>query len=160
MCTGLELAAAGFTAGSMIFQGMQQNELAKTNAEMAKRQGAADQDAAVAQAEKIRRAAKAQAGQANAALAASGVSVGEGTAVRINEEIYRASEEDAYSTLLTGARRQRAGDEEASLLRRQGRAAMVGSFFGAGGSVLSTGARSEGWKSTRAPIVERSSYAD
>lgn len=158
MCTGFEIAALAMAAGSAIYAGTQQEKAADVNAEIAHRQGEADKDAATAQAEKIRNAARRQAGEANAALAASGVAIGEGTALRINEDIYRTSEEDAYSVLLTGNRRQRSANDEAGVLRGQGDAAMTGGLINAGASVLSTGARSNGWKS-KAPIVERSSFA-
>lgn len=156
MCTGLELLAMAAAAGSAIYSGQMQQDAANTNAEIAHRQGEQEKDAAVAQAEKIRKAARLQAGEANAALAASGVAVGEGTALRINEDIYQTSEEDAYSVLLTGNRRQRSANDESSALRAQGDAAATGGYINAGASVLSIGARSSGWKSTsKAPIVER-----
>lgn len=160
---GLEammVATTMISAGGAIYSGIQQDKAAKANAELLRRHGEADKDAAVAQAEKIRKAARYQAGQANAALAASGVDVGAGTALRINEDIYQNSEGDAYSALLTGTRRQRAASDEGAILRHQGRAAKIGGFLQAGGSVLSMGARASGWKAAAAaPIVERSSYA-
>ncbi len=152
MCTGLEialLASAAVSAGGAVYSGVQQKEAADTNAELARRQGDQEKDAAVAQAEKIRKAARAQAGQANAALAASGVAIGEGTAVRINEQIYRDSEDDAYSTLLTGTRRQQSGNDQAGILINQGNAAMTSGTINAGASVLSAGASYGKWKSTQ-----------
>jgi hypothetical protein len=145
-------------AGSAIYAGAQQEKAADTNAELARRQGDQDADAAVSQAEKIRKAARSQAGEANAAMAASGVAIGEGTAVRINEDIYKNSEDDAYSVLLTGTRRRQSANDQAGILNAQGNAAMTAGLINAGSSVLSMGARSGGWKS-KAPIVERSSYA-
>ena len=145
----LMIMAAVASAGGSIYSGMQQQQAADTNAELSRRQGAQEKDAAVAQAEKIRKAARAQAGQANAALAASGVAIGEGTAVRINEQIYRDSEDDAYSTLLTGTRRQQSSNDQAGILTSQGNAAMTGGMINAGASVLSTGASYGKWKSTQ-----------
>ncbi|HWK72180.1 MAG TPA: hypothetical protein VNS29_15205 [Burkholderiaceae bacterium] len=138
MCTGLEVALIGMATSAVgtVYSGIQQNQTAKANAELARREGEQQRDAAVAQAEKIRKAARAQAGAANAALAASGVATGEGTPVRINEQIMRDSESDAYSTLLTGQRRQQTAEAEAGILRSQGSAALTGSLLSAGASSL------------------------
>jgi len=144
----LMIAATAVTAGSSIMQGMQAKETADANAELARRQGAADQDAAVAQAEKIRKAGQQQAGQANAALAASGVSIGSGTPVLIDEQIYRDSESDAMNTILTGTRQQRSANDQAALLESQGQNAQTAGFLNAGASVLAGGAKvGKGWTS-------------
>lgn len=155
--TMMMIAMAAAAAGS-VYAGAQSEKAADQNAELARRQGDQEADAAVSQAEKIRKAAKAQAGEANAAMAASGVAIGEGTALRINEDIYKSSEDDAYSVLLTGSRRQGSANDEAGILNAQGNAAMTGGLINAGATVLSMGAKSSGWKS-KAPIVERSTYA-
>lgn len=153
----LALIAAGTAAAGTLYSGMQQHEAANTNAELARRQGEADKDAAVAQAERIRKATQRQVGEANAALAASGVSIGEGTPVRINEEIYKSGEDDAYSVLLTGTRRQRNASAEASIMRSQGSAALTGSLLSAGATLAAAGSK---WKSpAKAPIVDRSTFA-
>lgn len=141
--------STAMTAGGALYQGMQQQDAADTNAELARRQGNQEADAALAQAEKIRKAARQQAGQARAALATSGVSVGEGTAVRINEQIYQDAESDAYSTLLTGARRKQAANDEAAIYRQQGSNAMTAGLINAGSSVLAGGARIGQWRETR-----------
>lgn len=143
----LTMIAAGVSAGGTILSAVQANETAETNAELARRQGEADKDAAVAQAEKIRKAARQQVGQANAAMAASGVSLGEGTPVRINEQIYRDSEEDAYNTILTGTRRQRSANDEAAIMRSQGSNALVGGMINAGSTVLAGAAKAAKWRS-------------
>lgn len=145
----LMIMAVAASAGSAIYSGVQQQNVADTNAELSRRQGVQDADAAVAQAEKIRKAGAAQAARANAALAASGVSVGEGTPVRINEEIYKSSEEDAYSTLLTGARRRQSANDQAGMLQSQGSAAMTGGLISAGASVLSGAASYGKWQTSQ-----------
>jgi hypothetical protein len=136
------------SAAGAIYAGSQTAQAADDNAELARRQGAQEKDAAVAQAEKIRKAARAQAGAANASLAASGVAIGDGTPVRINEQIYKDSEDDAYSTLLTGTRRQNSANDQAGIMNSQGNAAMVGGLINAGTSVLSAGANYSKWKAT------------
>lgn len=113
---GTVLGAAGSIA-----QGNQQRDLAEAQAEQAERQAAQERDAAVASAERIRRAGRRQSKEADAAYASSGVSVGVGTPVVVNEAINRDAEEDAYMTILTGKRRGRTLDEEAELHRRAGK---------------------------------------
>lgn len=144
----LLIIGAVASAGGAIYSGIQSKQAADNNAELARRQGAQEKDAAVAQAEKIRKAARAQAGAANASLAASGVAIGEGTPIRINEQIYKDSEDDAYSTLLTGTRRQNSANDQASILNSQGNAAMTSGLINAGTSVLSIGANYSKWKAT------------
>lgn len=152
MCTGIEIAMIASTAVSTVgavYSGMQQKDIADDNAELARRQGEADKDAAIAQAGKIRKATRQQAGQATAALASSGVSVGEGTALRINEQIYRDSEEDAYNTILTGTRRQATSNAEAGILRQEGRNAQTAGLINAGSSVLAGGAKVGQWRASQ-----------
>lgn len=140
------IAAAVTAAGASIYSGVQQKKAMDANAELARREGNQEADAAVAQAEKIRRAGRAAASQANAAMAASGVAIGEGTALRINEQIYKDSEDDAFSTLLTGVRRQRSANDQAGLMEYEGRSARTAGFLNAGASLLSAGSSYGKWK--------------
>lgn len=142
-------ALAGGTilqAGSSIVQGQQQQEMYDAQAKIAERQAAQEADAAVAQAEKFRKAGKRQAAAADAAYAASGVSVGVGTPVRVNESIQRDAEEDAYMSILTGQRRLQAGQEEAALNRRAGKNAMRAGYMGAATSILQGAATYGMWR--------------
>lgn len=149
LLTYAAVASTVVAAGSAIYTGVQASNAADTNAELARRQGVQDADAAVAQADKIRKAARAQAGAANAALAASGVSVGDGTPIRINEQIYQDSEQDAYNTLLTGSRAQRTANNQANVITAQGNSAMVSGALNAGSSLLAGGANYAKWKTTQ-----------
>jgi hypothetical protein len=72
-------------------------------------------DEANQQAERIRRAAKSQIGAANAALAASGVKLGEGTPLEIAASINEDAELDAISYLLSGQRESERLTEQARL---------------------------------------------
>ena len=153
MCSGVEIAmiaSAVVGTGTAIYSGQVQKETAEVNAELQRREGDAARDAAVAQAEKIRKAGAAQASQANAALAASGVAVGEGTPLRINENIYQNAEDDAYSTLLTGKRQQQAANDSAGMLEYQGNAAQTVGYLNAASTVLSTAASYGQWKTSQA----------
>lgn len=129
-----------------LYQADTAQNTADANAELARREGAAEKDAAVAQAEKIRRAGRAQAAAANASLAASGVAIGEGTALRINEQIYQDSESDAYTTLLTGTRRQSTLESQAMISEAEGRGAKTAGYLNGASSLLSTGANYGKWK--------------
>lgn len=145
--TALLAASVAISAGSAIMQGQQAKKTADVNAELQRREGEADKDAAVAQAEKIRKAQRYAIGSANAANAASGVAIGEGSALRINEQIYQDSESDAYSTILTGTRRQRTANDQAMITQAQGRNAQTAGYINAGASILSGGAQiAKGWK--------------
>ena len=146
----LMLMAAGAQMAGQVMQGQQQQEMANAQAQQALNEGAYRADAAKAQAEKIRRAGKAQSGEAKAALAASGVKLGEGTALEVQKSITQGAEEDALSALLSGKRAQSAAQEEASMLGQAGENAVTNSYFAAAGTALSAGgtyARG-GWKST------------
>ncbi len=151
MCTGVEIAmlasAAVGTVGT-IYSGMQQAAAADDQAQIAENNAAYEADAAKQHAEKIRRMAKAQRGEANAALAASGVKLGEGTPLAIQKDIIQKSEEDALSAMLTGSRALKSGSDQADMLRASGNAAMTGAFVSAGSTVLSAGANytSGKWK--------------
>lgn len=146
MCTGVEIAmlsAATFSTVGTIYSGIQQAEAADNQAQIAENNAAYEADANKQQAEKIRRMARAQRGEANAALAASGVKLGEGTALEVQKDITKRSEEDALSAMLTGSRALKSGSDQADMLRASGNAAMVGSAV----SVLATGANAYGnWK--------------
>lgn len=149
MCTGAEFAmlatAAVGTAGS-IYNGMQQAAAAEDQAQIAENNAAYEADANKQHAEKIRRMAKAQRGEANAALAASGVKLGEGTPMAIQKDIIQKSEEDALSAMLTGSRALKSGSDQADMLRASGEAASTSGYI----TALSTGATAYGnWKTLR-----------
>lgn len=122
---------------------------AEGQAELERRQGENEKDAAVAQAEKIRKAGRAAAASANASLAASGVAIGEGTALRINEQIYQDSESDAYTTLLTGVRRQRTNENQALMSQADGKGAKTAGYLNATSSLLSSGSSYGKWTASQ-----------
>lgn len=150
---GIEtIALTALAAGSVmqaagaVQQGNQQRELANQQAAQLDLQAAQERDAAVAQAERIRRAGRRQQSAADAAFAASGVSVGTGTPVRVNEQIGLDAETDAYMEILTGERRGRTLDQEARATRRAGRNAQQAGYMQAGTSLLSSAANYGMWR--------------
>ena len=98
-----------------------------------------------------RKMARIQAGQANAALAASGVEVGEGSAVNINEEIYGNAEEDAVMTILNGENAKKRGYVDASNTALYGQQQRNAANSQAFGTVLGAAAQGASmWKSSAA----------
>lgn len=143
MCTGTTFAlyamaaAATVSAASSIHQGSQQNAWHKYQASQADADAKAEKSAAEVHAEKIRKMARRQAGEATAALAASGVDVGEGTSLNINKEIYADAEEDALMTIFGGADRALRGRAEAAGHRIKGRQAQQAGNVEAASTILS-----------------------
>lgn len=161
MCFGPELIAvlgAASTAVSVIGavrQGNAQADAYEYQADAARVEAANERDAAKDQADKIRKLARLQTGEAKTALAASGVAVDEGTAVLIDQDIRDRGEQDAFTELLNGNRKARtlegqAGmyDSSASNARSAGRMNAAGNLFSGAASVAS------GWKK---PVNQTSS---
>lgn len=141
--TAAMIAMAAGTAVSVmgqIEQGKSQKEMYNAQAQQALNEGAYAADAAKAQAEKIRKAGRAQQGEAKAALAASGVKLGEGTPLEVQKSITQNVEEDALSVLIGGKRATDSAQQEAQMLGKAGDNAVKNSYYGAAGTVLQAGA--------------------
>jgi hypothetical protein len=157
------IASTAVGAGTAIYSGIQASNTADANAEQARREADATQVAAMTQAEKIRRAGRSQVSEANAALAASGVSIGEGTPVMIGQKITENAELDAYATILSGKRKATTLNDQAAIGTWQGQASKTAGFVNAGASLLGGVAKSQkGWVggTTGAQIVDRSSWGE
>lgn len=158
--TALLIVAAAGTAASaygQIQQGKEADRAAIAQGQQLSEQAGQEEDAAAAQAERIRKAARSQVGEARAALSASGVSSDEGSALKIQEDIIKDSESDALATILTGQRRGSTLSDNAVNARRQGAAAKRAGQIGAVGTVLSSAGsygRASGWKGgTGSPVT-------
>jgi hypothetical protein len=138
----------GVSVLGQLQQGQQQKEMYNAQAQATINDAAYRSDAATAQAEKIRKAGKAQVGEANAALAASGVKLGQGSALEVKKSIIQNSEEDALSAILSGKRITQTANQEASMMARAGDNAQSNALMGAAGTALSAGGQylSGGWK--------------
>lgn len=132
-------AAAVYSAYSTVQSGKQQQLNADAQADQAELDAKTEKSAAEVQAERIRKLARIQAGEANAALAASGVEVGEGTALNINREIYQNAEEDAILTVFGGNNRAQQLNVDASNTRMAGNQAHSNANAQAGSTLISTG---------------------
>lgn len=150
MCTGIEIAAVASTvlaAGGAVAQGQQQRKMANYQANQAQADAEAQRAAAKVEADKIRKAGREQAAAANAALAASGVETGEGTALRITSGITGDAEEDAYTTIMNGYNQGARLNAQAQADRISGRNAATAGYINAGSSLLSAGGTAyNGWK--------------
>ena len=140
----------GLSVMGQMQQASQQKKMYQAQAQQAVNQAAYRKDAAKAQAEKIRRAGAAQRSEAQAALAASGVNISEGTPLELQKTIIRNSEEDALMAILSGKRAEDAGNTEAELLMQAGDNAQSNAIYGAAGTVLSTaGSVASGWRTIK-----------
>ncbi|TWC18118.1 hypothetical protein FBY06_11543 [Pseudomonas sp. SJZ085] len=145
-------AMAAATAYS-VYSTQQSGKQAQLNANAQSEQAKLDADnaasAAVVQADRIRRLARNQASEANAALAASGVEVGAGTAININEEIIGNAEEDAALTIFNGRNQQSRLYNDASNYTLAGQQARSAANSQSIGTVLSAGAQTGmSWKAS------------
>lgn len=153
MCDPITAIFAIATAASVVGQVQAADaaaEAAQAQGESINRQAGQELDAANAKAALIRKAARAQAGEARAAFSASGVSVDAGTPIKINEEITKGGEFDAMNTILSGTRAAQSLSDEAVNTIRSGQAQQKAGYMSAFGSVLSAGSgamNASGWRS-------------
>lgn len=160
MCTGVEIAllvgAAAGTATTLYAQDTANNQQ-EANAKFAAQQAEADakaaQGEAQVEAERIRRAAKAQRAQAVAQAAAAGVDVSSPTALKIDEEITKNSESDAYMTILNGADYAKRLNQQASADRISASSISAAGNAQAASTLLSgastIGRYGSGWKAAK-----------
>lgn len=143
------IAATAFSAYSTVQSGKQAGLNAEAQSDQAQIDADGAASAAVVQADRIRRLARTQAGSANAALAASGVEVGAGTAININEEIIGNAEEDAALTIFNGENQKKRGYVDAGNIAAGGRQAQSSANSQAVGTVLSNAAQAGmSWKAS------------
>lgn len=138
-----------------VYTTQQSGKQAQLNANAQADQAQNDADtaasAAVVQADRIRRLARNQASEANAALAASGVETGAGTAININEQIIGNAEEDAALTIFNGQNQKARGYADASNYSLAGTQARGAANSQSIGTVLSAGAQAGmAWKASAA----------
>lgn len=128
-------AATGVSAFGQFVQGSQQADMYGAQADQAEMDANAARADGKTQAGKIRRAGRYQVGETNAQLAASGVKLGEGTPLVIEQDINARVEEDALSAILSGERAYTSGMNSASSMRTAGKNAVTNSVLSAAGTV-------------------------
>ena len=156
------ISAAGYAYAALaaatvysVYSTQQSGKQAQLNADAQSDQAQSDADAAasaaVVQADRIRRLARNQSSEANAALAASGVETGAGTAININEEIIGNAEEDAALTIFNGKNQKARGYVDASNYSMAGSQARSTANAQSIGTVLNAGANAAmSWKASAA----------
>ena len=145
----ITIAAAAYGAYSSYQSGQQAKLNSEAQSDQAQADANTEKSAAVVQAERIRKLARIQASQATASLAASGVDVGEGSAININEEIIGNAEEDAALTIFGGGNRAQRLNTDASNYRLVGSQAQSSANGQAASTVLSGGSSAySNWKSS------------
>ncbi len=159
MCTGVEIALVASSvlgAGAAYQQGQAQKSYNNYLANQANADARAEVGAAQVEAERIRKAAKKQRGEAIAALAASGVDVNSSTALKIDQQISRDSEEDAFLTLAGGADRAARLNAEASGSRMAASQAGTAGALSAANSLLIGGSSlGRGWRKAASKTSNR-----
>jgi len=149
LAQGLSIAGTAVSAFGSIQAGRQDKAMANYQAE----QASADADAARAQAQleaaKIRKAGQRQQSSARAAMAASGVDIGAGTAEIINKEISSSAEEDAINAIFNGNNYARQSAAKAQAYRISGSNSSKAGFIDAGSSALRAGSKiAKGWRAS------------
>lgn len=143
----IQWGAALLAAGSAVHQAQTQSNYNEYLSNQAQADARAEAGAAQVEAERIRKAAKKQRAEAVAALAASGVDVNSSTALRIDQDITRDSEEDAQLGILGGQYRGRVLGAEAQGYRSAASRARGAGYVGAGTSLLQGFSKAApGWK--------------
>ena len=93
----------------------------------------------------IRKSAEAGRGAAVAGMAASGVQIGEGSALEVERKILSTGEEDAMMTLLNADRQARALRDQAKLTRYGGQQAKDASYTQMAGTFLQAASKYNMW---------------
>ena len=158
MCSGLEqilmAVSTGLQVVGQLSRGQQQQDWAEWQAEQARADAQAAREEGEVRSERIRRLGRRQQSEARAALAASGVETGAGTAVVIDRQIGRDAEADAEQERLAGLRRGAQRDQEGEAYRIHGRNAATGSMLAAGATLAT------GWRPSSLRLNDPSNYRD
>ncbi|WP_139512676.1 hypothetical protein [Klebsiella michiganensis] len=147
LTVGLVAGGASLLSGAgAVVSGLQQQKMANYQASQAEADAEAEKASAKVEAERIRKAGRQQASAANAALAASGVDTGEGTALRVTSGITGDAEQDAYQTIFNGINTSNRLRSQAQADRISGSNAATAGYISAGSSLLSAGSKAySGW---------------
>jgi hypothetical protein len=152
MCDPVSITVAAVSAGSALFQGQAAKNAADAQAEQLRRQADAQRDQGLAASEQVQRDAARTRSAARAALAGSGVDVGDGSAIVIDRDITQRGNFDAANAILSGGRAARNSETQAIMATGAGKNAQTASFLQAGASAA------QGWRMSRAAAKPSSIY--
>lgn len=143
MCNPLAFMAVGtgMAVAGQLGQGDAAAAAANAQADSLDYQAAVERDNAQVEASRIRRAGRRARGEVLAGVAASGIRVGEGSALDVEREVMTDYETDAAMAILNGERAARGLSIDATMTRRAGRNARRASQIGAFTSLLGAGAQ-------------------
>lgn len=171
MCDPMSImmaAGTGLQIGSQISAGRTAEANARLEAADMDYQAAMERDNAALMARTYRREGRAARGQVLAAVAASGVKIGEGSALDAEREVMTDSETDAELAILRGEQTARGLKARAKITRIAGRQARRAANLQAFGTLLSAGAqgmKASGWRANGpgwsnqqapAPVIDKS----
>jgi hypothetical protein len=160
MCTGVEIAliaGAAVSTGTALYQANQASKMADQQEAQAAIDARNAAGAAELQAASIRKAASRQRAEARASLAASGVTVGEGTAEQIDTDIAVRGEQDALAAIYEGTARSGQIRASGGMAAQRSRNAATAGYINAGTSAL--GAYSTVAKGWNVPAVNDNGYS-
>lgn len=150
MCTGVEIALVASSvlgAGMAVQQGQEQKAYNEYLADQADADQRTARSAAEVEAMRIRKQRDKVRSDAIATYAQSGVDVNSDTALRIDQQITRNSEEDAFLTLAGGTDRANRLAAEAQGYRTAAKQAGTAGYVRAGTSLLAGASNNgRGWK--------------
>jgi hypothetical protein len=155
MCDPFTLTLAAVQTVGTVQQGKAQQRAANDQAAMDEYQARASRAEAEFEAKTIRRAGRVARGETLGALAASGVVIGEGSALEVERQVMTDYETDAAMAILSGERSARGLEIQATQRRRAGRDARNASYFNAAGSLLSAGSQAMRQRQAPAPVETR-----
>lgn len=134
--------------GGSVYQAQQKRETAIEVKEAARFDAAQEVSAAKLYAERIRKQRRQTQAAADSALAASGINIGSGTALDINNQIAGESAMDAYLTILGGTNNAGRITQQAKINSKALNQQATGDLIGAGTTAIESYGKyaSGGWK--------------
>lgn len=150
MCDAMTFGMAALQASGQYGQGRAANINAQTEGDQLDWQASNSEADGQMQARRIRRAGAAARGETLAAVAASGVKVGEGSALDAERQVMEDYATDEYMAILNGKLRGAGLRLSANNARRAGRDAARAGKINAFTSLMASGAsgaRASGWRS-------------
>lgn len=133
----LGVISAVVSAAGAVYSGQQQKKAADYNADVNKKNAETAQQQAMFDAEQQRAQNRKLLGAQRAAYSASGIDPDGGSPIDVQRDSAAQGELEALTAIYTGRSSANASNARATLNRMEGRAAVTGSYFSAGASLLS-----------------------